>query len=65
MSFYTGRYASSHGAVISYDLWAQRASRSIEAELMVRLGIENGLIVRCDIVAFDQASLDSFLNCLH
>lgn len=58
-------YASSRGAVISYGLWARRASRTIDSELMIRLQIEHGLIVEVDAVALDQASLDSFLSCLH
>ncbi len=58
-------YASSHGAVISYDLWARRGTNELESEVLVRLRIEDGLVAGCDVVPMDQAALDAFLSWIH
>ena len=58
-------YASPHGAVISYDLWARRGANMIEQEVFVRLRIEDGLVVECDAVAVDQTAFDAFMNWIH
>ena len=58
-------YASPHGAVISYGLWARRGARVLELEVLIRLRIEGGFITECDVVPLDQAAMDAFLNWIH
>ena len=58
-------YASAHGAVISYRLWARRGEREVDLEILARLTIEDGLLTRCDVVPMDQAAMDAFLNWIH
>lgn len=58
-------FASSHGAVISYDLWARRGTNEIETEVLVRLRIVDGLVSRCDVVPIDQAAVDAFMSWIH
>ena len=58
-------YASANGAVISYALWACRGAKVIEQEVLVRLRIEEGLVVECDAVAVDQAAMAAFMSWIH
>jgi len=58
-------YSSALGAVISYDLWARRGASVIEQQVLVRLQIEDGLVLECDAVAVDQAEMELFMNWIH
>ncbi len=58
-------FAGSSGAVIHYDLWARRGDQVHESQVLVRLGIAEGVVQELDVVPVDQARFDAFMNWIH